>query len=216
VQSAEALKRILHAEGIAPGSESEGALLRFLALLQKWGLHVNLTGSGEWRVIGPLFQEALWSAKFYPGSAVRHLDIGSGAGFPAIPLRVLQPQIKLDMVEARAKKVVFLETVAAELGIGTTRVHHARFEQFLSASDDVWDCFSWKALKLNTRDVGQMVRHAHAQTQFWVFHGREVPVEDPAVLAEHMEILRRERFPGRKDWALSIYIPRCVSRETTA
>ena len=72
--------------------DSEGERVRllseYLRLLRKWNSKINLTASSEWDALSPLFSEALWAAGLYPESERSHLDIGSGAGFPAIPMRV--------------------------------------------------------------------------------------------------------------------------------
>src|SRR6476469_3021619 len=90
---------------------------RYLQLLHKWNLRMNLIASAEWREIRPFVEEGMWSAGFYPEGSVRHLDLGSGAGFPAILIRIIKDQSLLDLVERRTKRAVFLQTVVRELGL---------------------------------------------------------------------------------------------------
>ncbi len=183
-------------------------MLHYLALLEKWNARINLSSSTDWSVIGYLFEEGIWSSRFYPSSAFFHLDIGTGAGFPAIPIRILIPQIQLEMVESRAKKTAFLETVVSELNLTGSCIRHARLGDHLRKSDKVWDCITWKGLKLRQQDLFQLCDHSHPETQFWVFHGKELPVEDPKVLEHQFKLLSSEKFPSRRDCVLSVFIPR--------
>jgi len=207
LESAVMLQRLLAREF---GSESPvrdvGPMVRYLHLLEKWNLRVNLTGSVEWRILRPLFEEAIWASRLYPASLRKHLDIGSGAGFPAIPLRILNPWIHLEMVESRLKRAVFLESAVHELGLRNTSVHNLRAEQYLRrAGPGGWDCVSWKGIKLN-EDLVQLLceRSAH-YTQFWMFHGREPAVTSVPMLEEKLTLVGRHAFPAGRNWYLSIY-----------
>jgi 16S rRNA (guanine527-N7)-methyltransferase len=189
----------------------------FLALLRKWNERINLTGSTEWESIRPFFDEAAWAAQFYPPASITHLDVGSGAGFPAIPLRILIPRLHLDLIETRGKRSAFLETVIAELGLSETRVFNARLEQFLCSSPSSWDCVSWKAVKLSARDVATLVSRAAPGTRFWAFHGRTAPAEDPGLFESALALEWCRACPAHKGWSLSQYRrsdSRDVSRET--
>ncbi len=205
--SAIRLRHLLRDSGINPESDIARRMIRYLTLLEKWNPRINLTASIEWSGIGPLFQEAVWASGFYPDTAKSHLDIGSGAGFPAIPLRLLLPQIKLEMVESRLKRSVFLETVSSSLGLEGTRIHNMRLDEYLRSCrhDKTWDCISWKGLKLGNADLEALRKHKNAQTQFWMFHGSEPAVEGKEFFEGQFELIRREKFPGGRTWFLSIY-----------
>jgi 16S rRNA (guanine527-N7)-methyltransferase len=58
----------------------------------------------------------------------RFLDVGSGAGFPGLPLKIMLPEIKMTLIEARAKKAGFLEHLVDALGLEHVQVCHARAE----------------------------------------------------------------------------------------
>jgi 16S rRNA G527 N7-methylase RsmG len=208
LKSTDQLEQIFGQMGIVVNRETCLKLQSYLILLEKWNSRINLTASRNWRGIGPFLLEGVWASRFYPGEATAHLDIGSGGGFPALPIRILVPRIQLDMVESRAKRAFFLETAANMLGLVGTCVYHARLDELLSASDKVWDCCSWKGLKLTSGDLRELCKRSHAQTQFWMFHGRELAVEEPEIMERSFSLLRSERFPLRKDWTLSIYVPK--------
>ncbi len=191
--------------GLEPESKPALQIMHYLALLKKWNARVNLTAGTDWSALGPLFQEAVWASQFYPIEADSLLDIGSGAGFPAVPIRILVPRIHLEMVESRGKKAVFLETVVRELGLSGTAIHHRRLDDYLRDSKRIWDCISWKGLKLSRHDLLRLREHAHVGTQFWMFHGRKLAVENPEMIARDFELVRSGKCIGRENWRLSIY-----------
>ncbi len=209
-ESEKGLKTLIQESGLGANPDISARLQAYLVLLVKWNSRINLTSSTKWDVLGPLFQEGIWASKFYPKNAANHLDIGSGAGFPAILLKILNPDIRLDLVESRAKKAVFLETAASALELNGVRVHAMRLQTFLRESDrsKTWNCVSWKAVKLSSNDIRMLLAHAEAGTQFWMHHGREPAVEEPLIMEQSFRLFREERFSGRKLWGLSIYLPK--------
>lgn len=213
MDAARALGQLLVQYGVEEESEEALRLQRYLALLEKWNAHVNLTASTAWSALGWLFEEALWAARCYPQTGVAHLDIGSGAGFPAVPLRILRPAMRLRLVESRNRRGAFLETVAAELGLDGTEVVCCRAEQYLrSEPAPEFDIVSWKAVKLGTTAMDLLLAASKPDTQIWLFHGAELPIENPARAQRRLRLLRREHFPGRPRRQLSVF---AVSRETS-
>jgi 16S rRNA (guanine527-N7)-methyltransferase len=203
----EGLLELLARYGISPQSDAHGRFLAYLNLLEKWAAHVNLIGSADWGVIGPLFEEALWASAFYPKQAMRHLDVGSGAGFPALVLRLLRPEMSLEMVESRSKRAAFLETVVHELELGACAVSAHRLGAFLQALGrrGEWRCVSWKGLRLGERELRALLEASGPGTLFWVFHGDRLPVTDPGLLRRALRLRQTEVFPARPAWRLSIY-----------
>jgi len=207
MDSAEELKRLLAELGIPPGSDAALRLMAYLALLKKWNSRTNLTSSTEWRVVGPMFREGIWASTFYPPDSIAHLDIGSGAGFPAMLLKVMVPRIRLDLVESREKKSQYLETAAHTLGLDGVSVHAMTLSDYLRAceTDRRWDCISWKALKLRASDLRQLHAHGHGKTELWMFHGRQPALEDGDSMEPVFRIMRNNKVPGMREWRLSIY-----------
>lgn len=114
-----------------PGSLA-AALATYLQLLARWNRSVNLTSlrveSRGPEAIDRLVIEPVAAAQFVDPSAALWLDLGSGGGSPAIPLKLFYPHVPLVMVESRAKKVAFLREAVRVLELQGAQVEHARLE----------------------------------------------------------------------------------------
>ncbi len=208
------LGELLARYGYGHESAAAGRLAAYLGLLEKWNARVNLTAATGWPAIGWLFEEALWASRWYPQTAVSHVDIGSGAGFPAVPLKILRPAMRLRLIESRAKRAAFLETVAAELNLAGVEVCGCRVEDYLRTVDlPPLDIVSWKGIKLSAEALKLLAERSRPITRFWLFHGNELPLTDSTVAHRLLRLLRRETFSGHPERRLSIF---AVSRETSS
>ena len=110
----------------APGAL---ALLRLLDELESGNAQFNLTAIRD--RLGMLRKHILDSLTLQPylrGSRIA--DIGTGAGFPGLPLAIVNPQRRFTLVEATGKKARFAEQTALALGCDNVRVEHARAESY--------------------------------------------------------------------------------------
>lgn len=208
MESMDRYKKIFHRLGLPFDPNITEKMDTYINLLKKWNARVNLTASNEWSLIEPLLMEGIWAARIYPEHAETHLDIGSGAGFPAIPLRIMVPGLKMDMVDSRLKRVSFLETVINELKLADSFAFHGRVTEYLENTDKEWDCISWKGLKIRTKELLQIRQHTHQTTQIWIFHGKQLAAEEPDMVDKNLRLVRREKFPYKSEWMVSIYLPR--------
>ena len=104
-------------------------------LLLRWNRKMNLpriTGVGD--AVRYHYCESLYLAKSLPEGALRIVDIGSGAGFPGIPVAIYRPDCKVHLVESHQRKAVFLSE--ATLDLPNTRVLPVR-------SEDVSETYDW-------------------------------------------------------------------------
>ena len=117
--------------GIEALTEAQSALLvRHYSMLCRWNQRLNLTRITEPREAAWLhYAESLFGARFIAGAHTL-LDIGSGAGFPAIPLAVARPDAQVTALEANQKKSLFLKEAKDELGLKNLKVVTARLEAF--------------------------------------------------------------------------------------
>lgn len=110
--------------------EQTTRLVRHYSMLRRWNQRLNLTRITEPREAARLhYAESLFGASLIVGARTL-LDIGSGAGFPAIPLAVLRPELQITALEANHKKALFLMEVKDELGLANLKVVTARLEEF--------------------------------------------------------------------------------------
>ncbi|WP_310551773.1 16S rRNA (guanine(527)-N(7))-methyltransferase RsmG [Paenibacillus glufosinatiresistens] len=103
---------------------------RYYQELVEWNQKMNLTGITEReQVYMKHFYDSLSLAFFVDLSKVQSLaDIGSGAGFPGIPLKIAFPELKLTIVDSLAKRISFLRHVADELELSHVELIHGRAE----------------------------------------------------------------------------------------
>ena len=96
----------------------EAALARFAAELARWGSRMNLVGSTDARDIARHVEDSLAAAELLPEGA-RVVDLGSGAGFPGLPIAIARPDLRVTLVEIREKRVSFLRHIVRELELST-------------------------------------------------------------------------------------------------
>lgn len=127
----EALRAAIASFGLEELTERQLVQLEtHYSLLIAWNRKINLTRITEPHEAARLhYAESLFGGRFV-GEAHTILDIGSGAGFPAIPLAVLRPDLEVTALESNLKKSVFLKEAKDALGLSNLEVACARFEEF--------------------------------------------------------------------------------------
>lgn len=136
----------------------QAAIDKFVVYLQEvimWNEKTNLTGhKKEEQMVGNLFIDSLACTKvFLPETAGSVLDIGTGAGFPGIPMGIVSPQQDVTLIEPNLKKVAFLHHVIGSLGLPNVRVESCRIEEF-SKKPRFHKKFDWVFMKALRFDVG--------------------------------------------------------------
>ena len=76
------------------------------------------------------FGESMFASSLVPMERGRLADVGSGAGFPGVPLKIASPELRLTLVEPNAKKCAFLREVQLVLGLSGVEVIRSRYEDF--------------------------------------------------------------------------------------
>ena len=117
-------------------NESQAESLKtYMDFLVEYNKNVNLTAiTEENEVIVKHFADSLGAVNDLPVGA-RHVDVGSGAGFPAVVLKIFRPDLDVTMVESNGKKVIFLEKLVEKLGLEGIRAVKLRAEDVARSKD---------------------------------------------------------------------------------
>ena len=130
------IQRRARKAGVSVSSELAERLCTYLELLMRWNARMNLTALDDSDAgIDRLVVEALVAVQHLPATGVSMMDIGSGGGSPAVPMKLAAPGVSLLMVEAKTRKAAFLREVVRVLELGNTQVETARYEELLSRPD---------------------------------------------------------------------------------
>ena len=106
---------------------------RYFELLVEWNQKINLTAITE--------KEEVYLKHFYDSIApilqglienqeIKLLDIGAGAGFPSLPMKILYPQLDVTIIDSLNKRINFLQLLAEELNLEGVHFYHGRAEDF--------------------------------------------------------------------------------------
>lgn len=133
----EEFESLLKSEFFPYGHLSSGQLRllhQHYELLQRWNQKMNLTRIDSLKdVVCFHYCESLYLGQYLPPGPLRVVDIGSGAGFPGIPVAVLRPECQVDLVESHQRKAVFLQEAAR--GLPNVQVLSSRAEDVTGRYD---------------------------------------------------------------------------------
>ncbi len=103
---------------------------QYIKILLTWNEKVNLTAIRDpLEILYRHFCESMYAAEGIPLKEGRLADVGSGGGFPGLPLKIIQPNLRVFLVESNLKKATFLAEVIRELGLKDTQVLVRRYEE---------------------------------------------------------------------------------------
>jgi 16S rRNA (guanine527-N7)-methyltransferase len=106
--------------------------------LLEWNAKTNLISeNSSQEIITRHFLDSLTALQFIPKPNARIIDVGCGAGFPGIPLKIARPDFEIYLLEANRKKVSFLKHIIRRLNLSSTFVLHDRVENIIKSN-------SWK------------------------------------------------------------------------
>jgi 16S rRNA (guanine527-N7)-methyltransferase len=184
--------------GLALSDEQLNQLLGYLDLMQKWTRVYNLTALRDpadmlthhlldsLAVIEPLKRQI-------GQRPATLLDVGSGAGLPGVVIAICCPQVRVDCVDAVAKKAAFVQQVAAALRLPNLRGLHGRVEK-IGGRYDVVSCRAFASL---TDFIGWSSA-ALAEEGIWLAMKGKVPDEEIAALPGAVRVFHVEQLqvPG--------------------
>lgn len=113
----------------------------YIDLLLRWNARINLTSVRQPEaIVTRHFGESLFAARHLfpePGSPASLIDIGSGAGFPGVPIKLWTPQLHLTLIESNHKKVAFLRQLARTITLTDIDIVPGRAEAYSGPPADV-------------------------------------------------------------------------------
>lgn len=125
-----AFKDILSLLEIEITNEQYNQFVKYFELLVEWNEKINLTAiTDEEGVFIKHFYDSLCLVKAVDLNNQTLLDVGSGAGFPSIPLKIIYPNLKITIIDALNKRIKFLELLTKELGVEVELIH-GRAEEY--------------------------------------------------------------------------------------
>jgi len=114
-------------------------LIRFVDILIEWNNKINLTGTSDRRrIIHELLLDSVVPVPYFPEKG-NLVDLGSGAGFPALIIKILKPCLEVKLVESNRKKVSFLKYAIHSLQLKGITAINKRIEA-LTEDIKVWGC----------------------------------------------------------------------------
>lgn len=157
---------------------------KFLELLLRWNKAYNLTAIRDVHQMIPLhLLDCIAIIPYIKGPRV--LDVGSGAGFPGIPLAICMPDLSLTLVESNRKRVQFLHTVKHELQLKNVEIYQGRIEQYTPELG--FDTITSRAFT-QLAPFMNLTRHVCAKDGIWCAMKGQVPEEELKEIAYSYEI----------------------------
>lgn len=155
----------------------------YVDLLLRWNARINLTSVRRPEdVVTRHFGESLFAARHLfprPDTCSSLTDVGSGAGFPGVPIKLWAPQIRLTLIESNNKKVAFLRQLARSLTLTAIDVFPGRAEAYAGPAGDF----------VTLRAVERFSRALPAATRLLAPGGRLALLIGKAQVAEAAELL---------------------------
>ncbi len=132
------LKKGLDQLDIPHSGNQVDLFLKYLGELKKWNKAYNLSGLRTDReIIIRHFLDSLLFLKVLPSNVSSAADIGSGAGFPGIPIKIMAPRVKMLLVEPAGKKAIFLRHICSNLNLAGIEIIDKRLEDTEGLKVDV-------------------------------------------------------------------------------
>jgi 16S rRNA (guanine527-N7)-methyltransferase len=211
------LERRARRAGLRISAELKSGLVAYLELLARWNHKINLTSLPLSEPTDETFDrlviEPLAAARHLPGPDCTIVDIGSGGGSPAIPLKLAAPGISLRMVESKTRKAAFLREAVRHLNLGAVDVLTARFEELLARPDmhEAHDVVTLRAVRIEARTLMTVQAFLKSQGRVFLFRANGTdsilpPIVPPLAWdatypllessGSHLLVLKRQKFTG--------------------
>ena len=147
--SSEAIIRAIQTYGITASARLCDQIRMYIDLLLRWNQKTSLTTvTDPEQVLRFHFGESMLAVPAVPIRHGRLADVGSGAGFPAVPIRMVSDDLSVILIESNQKKSTFLAEVVRELQLQNVEVRRSRMED-VPLGDEPVDFVSARAVKID-------------------------------------------------------------------
>ena len=150
-------------------------MLAYWDLLYRWNRKINLTSLPEGdEAVDRLLIEPVLAARYLRAGELAVVDVGSGGGSPAIPLKLAAPGIRLTMVESKTRKAAFLREAVRQLVLENVTVETSRYEELLARPDlhEAADVVTVRAVRLERRNALTLQAFLRAGGELFWFTSR--------------------------------------------
>lgn len=178
------LARRAQKSGVFIPDDLSDRLLAYYELLARWNRKINLTALNDPdEAIDRLLLEPVMAARHLPSGALRILDVGSGGGSPAIPLKLAAPHSTLSMVEVKARKSAFLREAIRTLELTNSTVETSRYEELLARPElhEAFGLLTLRAIRVELRSLMTLQAFLRPGGAMFMFRGPSGPREPPSV-----------------------------------
>ncbi len=148
-------------------------------LLLNWNTRINLTRiTDREEIIVKHLLDSILPAKFLPLSGDT-LDVGTGAGFPGIPLKIVSPDLRMILLDSSRKKISFLTAVTAALELKGIRAIHGRWQDLLQAEQNLgkFQLITMRAVRLEQEHITSLASKTLAPGGLFVWWGNSEEVD---------------------------------------
>lgn len=171
--------------GIFLSDDLAARLTAYYDLLSRWNRKINLTALDDPdEAIDRLLLEPLVAARYLPAPDVRLMDVGSGGGSPAIPLKLAWPGISLMMVEVKTRKSAFLREAIRQLELDRATVETSRYQELLAKPElhEAFGVLSMRAVRVETATLVTLQAFVAPEGLMFLFRGASGPEVPDAVV----------------------------------
>jgi 16S rRNA (guanine527-N7)-methyltransferase len=185
-------------EGCSISEHQARLCAQHILLMHLWNRRVNLTRITDIKeILIKHLLDSLLPTRWLPGQG-HALDIGTGAGFPGIPIKITYPGLAMVLLEAQRKKISFLKTVLSKLQLKSLCAVHGRWQDLTAADVAMqrYDLVTMRALRLNPAELKQLAQCAlkpNGVLAWWTSEGDD----DSSIKAYNAALLGTEiEFEG--------------------
>jgi 16S rRNA (guanine527-N7)-methyltransferase len=195
--------------GVALTVERINSLFIYLAELKKWNRKINLTAITEDRdmVIKHVLDSLSYLKGFTPAPGLRLLDMGSGAGFPALPLKIAFPEIAVTLVDSAKKKASFLRHIMRTLKLTGAEIIDKRTEELPGSLYAVFDVVTARAFADMGKALLSGVPFLKEGGLMILSRGPEEVIAEPALTKAGVSLKKRvEQTLPHSDYKRAIWV----------